>query len=500
MLPTSKLYLSLLVTVALFLPTLSEAQPAFTQLLDNGPTDKRLNIVILGDGYTSSEQTDFNADAVNMMNFMLGASPLSSYSTYFNVFSIFTASIESGSDHPSLFIYVNTYFSGTFDSYGIERLTTIPPNDQDGDYSHGMGKVFSLLATYVPNYDIIVLIFNDPQYGGSGGTIAITSVHGAAPEIVVHEFGHTFSNLADEYEDFTPGYSGHEAPNATAQTVRELIKWNQWILPSTPVPTPETGTYGSVVGLFEGCVYETNDWYRPKLNCKMRSLGPAFCEVCKEQTVISIYNLLSPLESFSPLGTVLDFTLTDSIELSVTPLQPANHSLEIEWLINGAPVPGETSTTFMLYGSDLNSGVPNSVTGQVTDPTGIVRNDPGQKLIGKVTWTVNMAGVDSDFDGVFDHLDNCVADYNPSQADADSNGIGDACCCVGDRGDANDDGEDVNILDLTFMVDFIFRGGERANCPKEADFNSDGNTSNILDLTFAVDRLFRGGLAPGPCL
>ena len=73
-------------------------------------------------------------------------------------------------------------------------------------------------------------------------------------------------------------------------------------------------------------------------------------------------------------------------------------------------------------------------------------------------------------------------------------------CCDGMRGDLNSDGDDANILDLTYLVDFIFRGGTVSYCPLEADLNSDGITSNILDLTFIVDFIFRGsGLSPGPC-
>ncbi|MCH8028166.1 MAG: FG-GAP repeat protein [candidate division Zixibacteria bacterium] len=71
--------------------------------------------------------------------------------------------------------------------------------------------------------------------------------------------------------------------------------------------------------------------------------------------------------------------------------------------------------------------------------------------------------------------------------------------CVGTRGDVNGDGNDANILDLTSLVDFIFRGGTESTCIDEADINSDGTPSNILDLTFLVDFIFRGGPAPGPC-
>lgn len=73
-------------------------------------------------------------------------------------------------------------------------------------------------------------------------------------------------------------------------------------------------------------------------------------------------------------------------------------------------------------------------------------------------------------------------------------------CCVGDRGDVNGDGVNGNILDLTYLVDRIFRGGDPAECDGEADLNGDGIPANILDLTFMVDRIFRGGDAPGGCL
>ena len=73
-------------------------------------------------------------------------------------------------------------------------------------------------------------------------------------------------------------------------------------------------------------------------------------------------------------------------------------------------------------------------------------------------------------------------------------------CCVGRRGDMNgDDTNDPNILDLTYLVDFIFRGGVATACFEEGDANGDCSSNNIIDLTFLVDYIFRGGPAPGPC-
>jgi hypothetical protein len=72
-------------------------------------------------------------------------------------------------------------------------------------------------------------------------------------------------------------------------------------------------------------------------------------------------------------------------------------------------------------------------------------------------------------------------------------------CCIGVRGDYNNDGDDANVLDLTFLIDDIFRGGPAAECDEEADIDADGSPSTIIDLTYLVDLIFRGGPDPEPC-
>jgi hypothetical protein len=108
---------------------------------------------------------------------------------------------------------------------------------------------------------------------------------------------------------------------------------------------------------------------------------------------------------------------------------------------------------------------------------------------------------DVDQDGLFNDSDNCPMVFNPAQEDLDSNGVGDSCCCVGTRGDANGDNSSTpNILDLNYLVNYLFRFGPPPGCPKEGNINSDVSpTANILDLNYLVNYIFRFGPAPGPC-
>jgi hypothetical protein len=89
--------------------------------------------------------------------------------------------------------------------------------------------VYTLLQNLMPEYDIVMMIVNDAEYGGAGGFPAITSINSSAPEIVIHELGHSFAGLGDEYDAPFPGYPDVEEPNTTRETRREFIKWRPWV-------------------------------------------------------------------------------------------------------------------------------------------------------------------------------------------------------------------------------------------------------------------------------
>jgi len=388
--------LCLLVWLAvIWWPQPTTAQGTLYSLFTNGPSVKRLNIVVLAEGYTTNQASLFLYDATNAVNNLLAQPPYQEYKMYFNAYAIFVASTESGSDHPISGTFKNTYFNSSFDSYGIPQLLTIPPNNYNGSYSQGQGRVDMLLAALMPEFDLVLMVVNDPEYGGSGSdscsAIAVTSVNLFASEIVAHETGHALGGLADEYDYGPPaGHVWTEKPNATAVTNHPLVKWNAWILGSTPLPTPESSENAALVGLFQGAQYVASGWYRPKLDCKMKSFFTGFCEVCSEQLVKSIYARLRPIESFTPATTNLTLHNTQAVTFSVATLQPLTHSLGVQWFTNNVAVTGATNPTFNLTPMSLANGS-HTVKGTVNDATVLVRNDPSGLLWQTNIWNLTIS-------------------------------------------------------------------------------------------------------------
>jgi hypothetical protein len=374
----------LLAAVVFHSPAMSQVFPVTPIQVNGDPADK-VNIVFLGDGYTAAEMSLYISDVQSATTGLFLSAPYYGYEPFFNVYAIEVPSAESGTDHPytasdcpgglSTF-FANTYFNCTFDYANIHRLLVV----------QNSSAVYSVLGANFPNWDVVFVVVNHSYYGGSGGAFATFSTHTSATEIAIHELGHSFADLGDEYDyGGTPGY---ETPNTTAQTTRSLIKWNDWIDASTPVPTPESGQYGAVVGLFEGAVYNPVGWYRPKLNCKMKALGYAFCEVCKEQTVRSIYNLVPVILGHDPPEPAVAMYVGQSRDFSVTVTPPVNNTVETTWYVDGSPVAsGSESHSFVA--ADYGHGT-YALQAVSRDTTALVRTDPGGLLESEYTWAVSV--------------------------------------------------------------------------------------------------------------
>ncbi len=394
------------------------------QRLLSGSPANRVDLVIVGDGYTAAQEADFMADAQGVASDFFSISPLLEYANYYNLYLLMAASNQSGSDHPP---YVDGcgYYDPT--CCGDPAMLSDPLQGQMVDtafdsrfcanWIHRLlvadeGKVMAAVGSAIPEWDQILVIVNDQTYGGSGGTIAVVSMNYAAVDVAQHEYGHSFANLADEYESPYPGYPpcsdvpgspyGPCEANVTDITLRQQIKWSPWILGSTPIPTPEQGQYDGLVGLFEGARYQATGIYRPGLNCIMRALGYQFCQVPSQEYVLTLYRggWGEPFEGISIIepGTAQPVTPTLSLThpavqvFSAETLAPeGGPPLEITWLDNGVPIP-DANTEVFTYTTSSNAGGLHAITLHVKDATPLVNPLMDEGLLDlEHSWTVDVS-------------------------------------------------------------------------------------------------------------
>jgi hypothetical protein len=354
---------------------------------NNGPRAERINIVFLSEGYTTADMPNFATHVNNAMNTLFTKEPWAQYRSYCNVFRIEIASNQSGCDNGNTSGSGgtrDTYFNAGFNTPSVTQLLTLG--------SGGATKAYNLLNTHVPEYDVPVVLVNDTKYGGAGGSISVASVHSSSALVVEHESGHSFANLADEYDTEYLIYSPAERSNNTAQTTRELIRWNHWIDATTPLPTPETSTYDALAGIFEGSMYRTTGWYRPHNNSLMKNLNRPCGQINREQFVLKFYNLVSTHDGYSPSTTSSTVTAPSTLNFSVTPKVPTSGpALQIAWKIDGVTQSGQTAATFATLSDFLGNGS-HTVSATLSDPTTFVRLDTSNVLKDTLTWNFTLSG------------------------------------------------------------------------------------------------------------
>jgi hypothetical protein len=246
----------------------------------SGPSEKAVDLVVIPEGYTQEEMGKFISDCHQFASMLFSFDPYGKYKNKFNIRGILAPSVESGSDIPADSLWVNTIANTSFYTFDSERYCMSFNNKRVRD-----------LASNAP-YDQIYILVNSEKYGGGAiynyYSVSVNSNLHAA-KIFIHELGHGFAGLGDEYytsevaySDFYPPEIEPWEPNLTT-LVNFDTKWKGLISKKTPIPTPPTEKYKNETGVFEGGGYAAKGVYRPSYDCLMNSFSTDhFCKVCEQ--------------------------------------------------------------------------------------------------------------------------------------------------------------------------------------------------------------------------
>ncbi|MBP9992758.1 MAG: peptidase M64 [Bacteroidales bacterium] len=258
-------------------PCPEEVCPVSSEL--KGDPSRKVDIALVAEGYTADNMEKFRSDARRLVETFFSLEPYASRRDDFNLWFVECPSAGNGVTVPQNGTWRNTVLASMFDTFYIDRYLTV--------WDHSL---IAKAAAGVP-HDALIVVANESKYGGGGvyNSYALGTADNKLSEVVmVHEFGHSFAGLADEYytsdvayEDYyLPGIEPWE-PNITNLTDFGS-KWKDMVAPDTPVPTPaDPEKWYGVVGVFEGAGYMAKGCYRPYYECRMlNNTAPGFCPVC----------------------------------------------------------------------------------------------------------------------------------------------------------------------------------------------------------------------------
>lgn len=262
-------------------PLSSNAAADHRTLWQGGDSKEAIDVVILAEGYTRNERETFYADAQVACEELLKYAPFVDYKEHFNITAVALESKESGVSIPHKGEWKNTALASSFDTFYSERyLTTLRLKEMNN----------ALVG--IP-YEHIVILANTENYGGGGvyNSYTLTAAHHRMfKPVTVHEFGHSFAGLADEYfyddqyEEFY--YPDVEPWEQNISTLKDFSsKWADMLPKNTPIPTPTEGLEDDDmehIGVYEGGGYQSKGVYRPYVDCRMRTNEvPEYCKVCE---------------------------------------------------------------------------------------------------------------------------------------------------------------------------------------------------------------------------
>ncbi|MFJ6569085.1 M64 family metallopeptidase [Streptomyces sp. NPDC091292] len=370
---------------------LSPELTSVTALQDSGPTADRLDLVVMGDGYTAAQQGDFQADAKAKIESVFQIEPYKSYRGLFNIWTVDVVSRESGvSGDPTRNTVRDTALSSYFWCADTERLLCV---DTD--------KV-STYAAQAPAADIVFVLANTTKYGGAGysdvpntvGYDGIATMSADNPQstlIGAHELGHSIGHLADEYTYDSYGrYTGPEATEANtsirdaAYQRQHQVKWWRWMGEQDPA--------GGTVGTYEGSGYYPLGLYRPTDTSIMRTLASdTFNLVGTESMIAGFYRYAGALSS--EVSTVAPVRWYTPLRVRLASFEGEGLAeVRLRWYVDGREVRsarGQRSVTPLQLGVLPLLGRSRTVTAEAVDTTSALRDPAARKAAtSSLTWTV----------------------------------------------------------------------------------------------------------------
>ncbi|MFD3470732.1 M64 family metallopeptidase [Streptomyces sp. NPDC058682] len=317
-------------------PAERSADGQVTKMIDNGPTADRLDVVVIGDGYTAAELARFHTDAEQKWAEVTAVEPYTTYRNLFNVWTVDAVSHDSGvSGDPDPATVRDTALGSYFWCENIERLLCV---DQP--------KVDAYVAK-APAADLVIVLANSAKYGGAGynepsatlgyeGISTASAGHPKSGQVAIHETGHSLGKLADEY--FYPGvpdyekYTGPEPGESNSSTLpadrmaAQRAKWYRWLGEESPD--------GGTVGAYEGGNYFVTRLYRPTDNSLMRVLGKPFNLPGVESMIAGFYQHARIVTPLTPTDRTL--RLRHTAKASVPKLAGADgRQLVVRWYLDG---------------------------------------------------------------------------------------------------------------------------------------------------------------------
>ena len=303
-----------------------------------GASDNRIDVWFVGDGYTEGQLDLLLEDVTKQWEWMTTealAEPFAAYADLFNVHVVFAPSAEAGADRPDEGLYVETAFGASYSWGGADARTLyLDAFAADDAIARVLGDA---------DVDLRFGIVNDVGYGGAGDAYAVFAAGAErAREIALHEAGHSFAGLGDEYwEDGSGAFAGTapDAPNLA--TDPSDVPWAHWI-------GYDDGVLGPI-GAYEGGLYAETGIFRPTEDSGMRTLGQPFDAVAREQFVLGFHDAFDPLDAWAFEGEGALVDVYDPFWATA-----AGDVVALEWSVDGVVV--GTDAMLDIAALDLGPG------------------------------------------------------------------------------------------------------------------------------------------------